>query len=101
MKKRSSKRARLENNRWSVFTDDLNTCYFCGGRAVAKHEILYGSNRNNSMEQGFVLPLCRLHHNSFHKNHVLTNEWSRKCQTIFELDHSNEEWLKLFHKNYK
>lgn len=101
MRGRSTKRRNLEDNRWSVFTDNLEECYFCGNPVISKHEILYGSNRNNSMKWGYVLPLCRIHHDMFHKNHRLTLEWQIKCQEHFTDKYSLTEWMAIFHRNYK
>ena len=101
LKRTTASRAKLERNRYSVFTDNLNYCYFCGKPRTDLHEILYGSNRLNSMKYGYVLPLCREHHNSFHVNHVLTREWCKKCQEHFEKEYSKEDWLATFHRNYK
>jgi len=101
MRKIRNQRQVLENNRWSVFTDNLKECYFCKSPDVELHELIYGSNRWNSMRYGYVLPLCRQHHNSFHKNHRLTMEWQVKCQEHFTNKYSLEEWLHIFHCNYK
>lgn len=100
MKKIRNNRAKLERNRFSVFTDDLEHCYFCKRPKDDLHEILYGSNRLNSMRYGYVLPLCREHHNMFHSNQALTKEWAKKCQEHFEENHQ-VTWLDIFHKNYK
>lgn len=99
MKHYSVKRARLERNRFSIFTDDLDHCYFCGKPKEDLHEILYGTNRLNSMKYGYILPLCREHHQAFHNNRVLTKEWARKCQEHFEENHAIT-WVKTFHRNY-
>lgn len=101
MKSRTSKRRYFEENRWSIFTDDMEHCYFCKQPIVEKHEILYGSNRINSMKWGYVLPLCRIHHNMFHKNHRLSMEWMAKCQEHFVGKYSLYEWMEIFHRNYK
>lgn len=101
MKRRSASQTRLEKNRYSVFTDNLDYCYFCGKPRTDLHEILFGTNRLNSMKYGFVLPLCRQHHESFHKNRVLTNEWCKKCQNWFEDKYSAKDWIDTFHRNYK
>lgn len=106
MKNISSQRRYLEEHRWSVFTDDLTHCYICNqlgeyNMADDKHEILYGSNRWNSMKWGYVLPLCRTHHNMFHDNHRLTLEWEIKCQEHFVGKYSKEEWMRIFHRDYK
>ena len=42
---------------WSVFTDDMDHCYFTGTAPVERHHIWGGANRNNSEKYGFVIPL--------------------------------------------
>ena len=101
MKKVTGKRAKLERNRYSVFTDNLSYCYVCGKPRTELHEILFGSNRFNSMKYGYILPLCRKCHESFHRNRILTKKWSVKCQDHFEKKYSVKEWMETFHKNYK
>lgn len=100
MKNKTNKLKKLEQERVSIFIDDLKLCYFCRKPREDLHEILYGRNRRNSMRYGFVLPLCREHHNMFHLNHQLTNIWSAKCQKYFEREHTREEWIKIFYRNY-
>ena len=68
IKKKSSKLAKLENNRFSILTDDLEHCYICKRifqKIIPKddlHEIFGGRNRKISMKMGFVAPVCRKHH---------------------------------------
>lgn len=100
MKSKTKKLYDLEKNRISIFINDLRECYFCRKPREDLHEILYGANRRNSMKYGFVLPLCREHHRMFHDNHKLTLDWCKKCQKRFEEDHTREEWLSIFHRNY-
>ena len=90
----------LEKKRYSVFTDDLKTCIICNKPKNDLHEVLYGSNRLNSIKYGYVIPVCRNCHIWLHKDHNFTLFWVRKCQRHFELDHDREEWLKIFKKNY-
>lgn len=42
---------------WSVFTDDMDHCYFTGYSPVERHHIFGGNNRKNSEKYGFVIPL--------------------------------------------
>lgn len=42
---------------WSVFTDDMDHCYFTGTYPVERHHIFGSSNRKNSEKYGFVIPL--------------------------------------------
>lgn len=41
----------------SVFTDDMDHCYFTGSPIVERHHIFGASNRKRSEQYGFVLPL--------------------------------------------
>ena len=53
---------------WSVFTDDMDHCYFTGASPVERHHIFGGNpNRKHSEEYGFVIPLRPdLHPNGVH-----------------------------------
>lgn len=41
----------------SVFTDDMDHCYFTGHAPVERHHIFGASNRENSEKRGFIVPL--------------------------------------------
>ena len=47
-------------------TDDLETCYMCGGRAVDMHHIFHGADKKLSEDLGLMVPLCRNCHNRVH-----------------------------------
>ena len=96
MKYKSDKLKKLETNRFSVFTSNLDKCYFCSNKKDDLHELLPGRNRLNSIKYGYVLPVCRKHHNLIQYD----NEWKKRCQTHFEKTHTREEWIKIFYKNY-
>ena len=108
IKKKSSKLAKLEKERFSLFTDDLEHCIICGKSPINKHEIFFGSaNRQKSMKYGLVIPLCTAeHHNQIeckgiHFNKELRNEWHIKGQLKFEEVYSDLEFLEIFGENYK
>ena len=42
----------------SVFTDDMEHCYFTGSPNCHRHHIFYGPYRKKSEEYGFVIPLA-------------------------------------------
>jgi len=44
---------------WSVFTDDMNHCYFTGSPHVERHHIFEGRQgyKDKSERRGFVMPL--------------------------------------------
>lgn len=103
MKKKSSKLARLEKNRSSIFYDDLSICMNCGSTyQITKHEIYPGRNRQNSMIYGFVLPLCSKCHSSLQENTEFNDKWKRKAQEYFEeYIGTHKEFMDIFRRNYK
>ena len=62
IKKKSSKLAKAEKNRFSIITDNLNKCYFCENQKMDLHEVFRGRNRLKSIKWGLVVPICRKHH---------------------------------------
>lgn len=102
MKYKTNKLAKLEKSRWSLFTDDLDTCMFCGGIATELNEIFRGRNRRNSMKYGAVQPLCHRCHTKITDNVELETKWKVKGQEkIMEyFKMSVEEFIEIFGKNY-
>lgn len=97
MKNKTNKLARLEKNRFSIFTDNYNKCYFCGKEGkMDKHEVYGGSNRQRSMKYGLIVPLCR----DCHGNEEIISTLRVKCQEIYELNHTREEFIKIIGKSY-
>ena len=85
MKLKSSKLAKFERNRFSLFTDDLDHCIICGKRKDNIHEVIYGKNRINSMKFGLTIPLCNYHHQKIHSNPILSNEYKKRGQALFDI----------------
>ena len=101
MKNKSKKLAKLERDRFSVFTDDLKTCYLCGKPKNDLHELLEGRNRINSIKFGYVIPVCRLCHSQIQNNIEFKNVWAKKAQEHFEENiGTRDEFLNIFRKNY-
>ena len=99
--KKSSKLIKMEKERFSLFTDNLNQCIMCGRKKEALHEVIFGSNRLNSIKYGIVIPLCTKHHLECHKNSQLQHIWKVKAQEVFEKTYPNLDFVKIFGKNYK
>lgn len=104
MHNKSKKITKLERNRSSIFTNDLEHCYLCSKPKEHLHEILYGKNRINSIKYNFVIPLCANHHtgkDGIHFNKNLDLYYKQLCQIYFEKNiGSSEEFIKIFGKNY-
>ena len=106
LKKKSNKLAKLERNRFSLFTDDLEHCIICGKSPVNKHEIFGGRNRLNSIKYGLVIPLCTCKHHDqvnckgIHFDKKLQDEYHIKGQLKFIESYPNLVFEDIFKKNY-
>lgn len=99
--KKSAKLAKIERNRFSVFTDDLEHCIICGNKKDHLHEIFFGANRQKSMQYGFVLPLCHKCHAEMHRNKDWQEYWHAKGQKYWEkFIGTREEFIEVFGKSY-
>lgn len=104
VKKKSSKLSKLERNRYSIFTEDLNTCFYankeCFG-SITKHELFSGRNRQRSMRFGYVIGLCEFHHSTLQENKEFNQYWHNRCREYW-LEHygSIDEFIKVFGKSY-
>ena len=100
MKNRSNKLAKLERNRTSLFTDDLEHCILCGKPKDHLHEIFFGKNRINSIKYKLVIPVCFECHNKIHNDIILQNEWFIKGQTRFNEVYPDLDFVEIFKKNW-
>ena len=101
MKNKSNRLAKLERNRKSVFTNNMDNCYLCSNKRTDIHEIFRGRNRKNSMIYGFVLPLCRECHSTKAEAINFEEFWHRQAQLYFEkYIGSREDFIKVFRRNY-
>ena len=102
LKKRTSKQSKLERNRFSILTNDLEHCIICGAKKDHLHEIFFGRNRANSIKYGLVISLCSTHHAEIHKNKEWQDYWHVMAQKKF-MEHyhkSIEEFINIFKINY-
>lgn len=101
MRVKSKELAKLEHNRFSVFTDDLEHCILCGKKKNDLHEIFGGRNRLNSIKYNLVLPLCRECHSLNQNNPFFNDYWHRQGQEYFECNiGTRDDFIKIFRKNY-
>lgn len=91
----------------SVFTDDMEHCYFTGTPNCHIHHIFYGTRRKKSEQYGFVIPIaCDMHENapdSVHENpnHGLDLHLKQFAQEYYESNiGTREQFRKEFGKSY-
>ena len=100
LKNRTSKQAKLERDRFSILTNDLDHCVICGSNKDHLHEVFYGRNRLNSIKYGLVIPLCSLHHMEMHKNIDWQDYWHKKGQKAFIANYPYLDFSDIFKTNY-
>ena len=99
--KKGAKLVKLERNRFSAFTDDLDHCIICKRKKEHLHEIFFGANRKKSMQYNFVIPLCHKCHSEMHINKEWQEYWHVKGQEYWErFIGSKEEFIRVFGKSY-
>ncbi|MCM1052432.1 MAG: hypothetical protein NC483_00420 [Ruminococcus sp.] len=99
--KKSKEIAKLERNRFSLFSDNKNKCYLCPATTdLTWHEIFRGRNRANSMKYGLCLRLCINCHEKYQEDKEFNDYWHKKAQIIFVKTYSDLDFLKTFKKNY-
>lgn len=95
-----SKITRLERNRYSILTKDLDHCYVCGTYKQDIHEIYEGARRIPSMKYGCCLPVCRKCHQRFHNDREFALTYKKIFQEKFEKIYSKEKFLEEFKRSY-
>lgn len=90
---------------WSVFTDDMDHCYFTGTAPVERHHIFGGANRKNSEKYGFIVPLRP----DIHPNGVYAGQSAKlidvklktMAQEYFEREYgTRDDFRRIFGKSY-
>ena len=94
IKKKSSKLKKIEKERFSILTDNLEKCYYCSRKANHIHEIYKGSNRLISMKNGFCIPLCWECHKRTEDDVSFLKKFQFECQEKYLENHTKEELLK-------
>lgn len=100
IKKKSSKLAKLEKNRFSILTKDLEHCYICKAKKQDLHELIGGKNRQASMKYGLVIPVCRKCHSLIENDETLKQKWHKVAQKEFKKHYKSENFVQIFRKNY-
>lgn len=90
---------------WSVFTDDMEHCFYTGTAPVERHHIFGGSRKKHCEKYGYVIPLApRLHPNGVYASEegkALDDVLKKMAQAHFEEHHgTREEFIKIFNKSY-
>ena len=90
--------------RFSIL-NNLDRCYFCNQPRQAIHEVYFGtSNRQISIQNGFCVGLCNIHHNmsnnSVHHNREMDLILKRLYQKEYEKTHTRDDFIRLIGRSY-
>lgn len=101
MKNKSRELAKLERDRFSVFTAD-DRCFVCGSTYLLTwNEIYRGKNRPNSMKDGFCLRMCLTCHRKYQDDVAFNDFWHRKAQLYYEQNIGDrKQFLARYRRNY-
>lgn len=100
IKQKSNKLAKLEKERYSILTTNLDKCYLCNKKKEHIHEIYKGCNRQVSMKNGFCIPICGPCHTKTERDAELDEKLKKLCQKEYEKKNTREEFIKLINKSY-
>lgn len=91
----------------SIIETDSKSCYICGhNRGLEEHHIFFGTaNRRMSEKYGLKVHLCMSCHKDNKRgvhgqNKPMDNYLKEKAQRAFEQNHTREEFISVFGKNY-
>ena len=102
MKRKTYKLSKLEKNRKSIVTDNLDVCFICGRTKDHLHEVFYGNNRINSMKYGCIIPICGFCHQQIHNDIQLDYKIKKLVEKAFLKVYKCDEdyFVSIFHFNY-
>ena len=99
MKKKSYKITKLEKNRKSLLTNNLDQCYLCGCPKDHLHEVYFGKNRLNSMKYNCVIPVCFICHDRIQNDINLDLKIKKEMQLAFQNNY-DIDFISIFYRNY-
>lgn len=96
IKQKSKKLAKLEKDRFSILTDNLEKCYFCRNKKMELHEAFRGRNRQKSMKWGLVVPICHKCHSKITTDKEFSKTLEQIAKTVFVKKYSEEKFIEEF-----
>lgn len=80
----------------------MGICELCGKYLpLEKHHLMNGVGmRKKAEEDGLYIWICRPDHEELHHDYQKRYEQKQKAQRIYLKNHTQEEWMKRYHKNY-
>ena len=81
--------------------NDNFECYLCGRTGTLhRHHCLHGIRRKAADKYDLTVYLCPECHQKLHDKGIGDLTLEKLAQAHFEADHSHEEYMEIFGKNY-
>ena len=96
IKQKSNKLAKLEKNRFSIITNNLEKCYFCSNKKMELHEVFRGRNRQKSMKWGLVIPICQQCHVKITTDKEFSKVLEQKARNVFIKKYGERTFIEEF-----
>lgn len=94
----------MAKKRESILVDDLKHCIVCGRPHPHIHEVFFGKNRQRSIRDKMVLPLCYEHHEGDsgpHKDHNTDLFYKKMAQEKWEATYgTRKDFIAEYGKSY-
>ena len=97
---KSKKLAKMERNRTSILTSDMEHCFVCGAKKEHIHEVCFGKNRLNSIKYGLLIPVCFNCHMKIHNDINLQDKHHKIAQKKFNEVYPDLDFVEIFKRNY-
>ena len=90
---------------WSVFTEDMDHCFFTDSAPVERHHIFGGANKKLSEKYGYIIPLTpTLHPNGVFAGkdaHRMDINLKQMAQKHYEENHgARSDFIREFGKSW-
>jgi hypothetical protein len=84
---------------WSPTGEEV--CRICGTTQLLQtHHMLHGNMRKAADKYGLTCKLCVFCHTELHDHGLFDRELQQEAQRRFEENHSHEEFMAIFGKNF-
>lgn len=109
---KAEKKKKRKKHHKSILHQKDGTCFICMAlygdytyKRTEEHHIFDGPNRSHSEAAGLKVQLCKAHHTegpeAVHNNIDIMRYLQSIGQQAFEADHTREEFVKIFGRNFK
>lgn len=85
----------------SILDTEKGICYLCNAVGYTEeHHMIHGANRKHAEKYGLKVYICKACHMGVHDKGINDRYLKEVAQRKFEENHTHEEFMRIFGKNY-